>query len=124
MDATEQHIRPWQGKSKDAGEQRQYQHYRVCRIHPKHERTSGHERHGNDQRNASNRWTPAPEPSRMLTERCRRLASAARMAAMDSGVSTSNAMMKPLSAKGAPSLMTIASSGAANCLANKTSGRP
>src|SRR5450432_3191834 len=64
------------------------------------------------------------EPSRMLTERWRRLASAARMAAMDSGVNTSNAMMNPPSAGGAPSLITMASSGAAICLASRTSGSP
>ena len=64
------------------------------------------------------------EPSRMFTERWRRLASAARMAAMDSGVSTSTAMTNPPSAGGAPSLITMASSGAAICLASRTSGKP
>ncbi len=42
------------------------------------------------------------DPSKRLTERCRRLARAARIAAMPSGVSTKSAITIPPRAAGAP----------------------
>jgi len=122
MDAARQHVRARQGEGKHAGNQREHKHDRAPGVQPKHEHPPRDERQRDDERNGQP-MDASTEPSRMFTERWRRLACAARMAAMDSGVSTSTAMMKPPRATGAPSLSTMASIGTAIRFASSTSGK-